>query len=59
MIFLYFLSSQLNSFGIALVSKSGKTKEDNEELDRIRRAIKRQEDRLKKSETHSRKGKGN
>jgi len=42
----------------ALKSKANKTPEDKAELDRLNRAMNRQLDRMKKSETHSKKQKG-
>jgi RHS repeat-associated protein len=42
----------------ALKSKANKTPEDKAKLDKLNKAIKRETDRMKKSETHSRKEKG-
>jgi hypothetical protein len=42
----------------ALKSKPNKTSEDKAKLDKLNKAIKRETDRMKKSETHSRKAKG-
>ncbi len=41
-----------------LKSKPNKTPEDKANLDKLNRAINRETDRMKKSETHSRKQKG-
>lgn len=42
----------------ALKSKANKTPEDKAKLDKLNKAINRETDRMKKSETHSRKDKG-
>jgi hypothetical protein len=41
-----------------LKSKANKTPEDKAKLDKLNKAVNRETDRMKKSETHSRKEKG-